>query len=78
MLAFDDRPLVEIVGGANRYAPSKIVLTDPDLGALRYTISFPAKDPLGWRGHCQRPSSWLSRGTAVAIFSLLIENRRKK
>lgn len=47
MLAFDDRPLREIVAGANRYAPSKIVLKDPDLGMLRYSISFPAKDSPG-------------------------------
>lgn len=47
MLAFDDRPISDIVAGANRYAPSKIVLKDADLGALRYTVSFPAKDSPG-------------------------------
>lgn len=47
MLSFDDRPLSDIVAGTNRYAPSKIVLTDPDLGALHYSISFPAKDSGG-------------------------------
>jgi len=47
MLSFDDRPLSEIAAGTNRYAPARIVFTDPDLGALHYTISFPAKDSGG-------------------------------
>lgn len=47
MLAFDDQPVRDIVAGANRYAPNKIVLKDGDLGALHYTISFPAKDSPG-------------------------------
>ncbi|WP_206240141.1 FecR family protein [Novosphingobium terrae] len=47
MLSFDDRPLSEIVAGTNRYAPAKILLTDPDLGGMHYSISFPAKDSGG-------------------------------
>ncbi|AHE55566.1 FecR family protein [Sphingomonas sanxanigenens] len=47
MLSFDDTPFAEVAAAANRYNSVKIVLADPALGALRFSGTFTARDPLG-------------------------------
>ncbi|NKJ43477.1 FecR domain-containing protein [Novosphingobium sp. SG720] len=47
MLSFEDAPLTEVVAAANRYNSTKIMLADPDVGALRFTGAFTATDAPG-------------------------------
>lgn len=47
MLSFTDRPVSEIVEIANRSAEQHILVTDPKLGAMRVTVTVPARDSSG-------------------------------
>ena len=47
MLSFTDRPLGEIVEIANLYTARHILVSDPELRALRVTVTAPARDSSG-------------------------------
>lgn len=44
MLSFENAPLASVIAAANRYSDKPIVLTDPSLGALKFTGTFKAAD----------------------------------
>lgn len=46
MLGFDSAPLDRVVGEANSYTATRLVLADPSLARLRVTGAFPADKPL--------------------------------
>lgn len=47
MLSFTDRPVSEIIEIANLYTAQHILVSDPELGALRVTVTAPARDSSG-------------------------------
>lgn len=51
LLPADALPLADLVAEANRYSPRKIVLADPDLGALRVTGAFRPGDSAALAAH---------------------------